>query len=200
MQRWTNPGPPPASATASRSWRCCAAISPTGATCWKSAAAPASTRCISPRALPHLRWQTSDVAANLPRHPPVAGRRGAAEHAGAAGARRQRACAGRALRRGLQRQHAAHHELARGHAVLRGTRPAAGIGRAAGRLRAVQPRRRRSAAPATRPSMRRCAPPTRAAASATSKRSMRWPDAAGLQLLEDGAMPANNRCIVWRKG
>jgi hypothetical protein len=39
--------PNPASRTANRSWRCCASCLPTAAMCWKSAAAPASTRCIS---------------------------------------------------------------------------------------------------------------------------------------------------------
>ncbi|CAA9312417.1 MAG: hypothetical protein AVDCRST_MAG71-767, partial [uncultured Lysobacter sp.] len=44
----TSPSPRPASATANRSSWCCASTSRAAGRCWKSAAAPDSTRCISP--------------------------------------------------------------------------------------------------------------------------------------------------------
>jgi hypothetical protein len=53
--------------------------------------------------------------------------------------------------------------------------------------------------PATPPSTRRCAPTIPHAASATSRPCRRWPRGAGLAFVDDIAMPANNRCLVFEK-
>ena len=67
LARWTtNLSRPPASATAIRSSPCCARISPTARACSKSAAAPASTRCISPRRCRIWSGRRPIVAENLP--------------------------------------------------------------------------------------------------------------------------------------
>ena len=75
----------------------------------------------------------------------------------------------------------------------------AGRRRDAGGVRAVQLRRRLHQR--QQPRVRRLAARARSAfaASAISRRCDALARAIGLQLVEDIAMPANNRCLVWRR-
>jgi hypothetical protein len=148
--------------------------------------------------MPHLVWQCSDVAAKLPGvhlwldeaalpnlPPPLALDVNQGLPAGA-------------LRRGLYRQHAAHHGLGRGAAPVH--RPGLAVARArpVQRLRAFQHRRALTSEGNARSDAElRLADPRRGI------RDLKAVDAlardAGLRMLSDDPMPANNLCVTWQR-
>ena len=174
--------------------------------CLRSAAAPASTRCISPRRMPWLPWQCSDRAEHLP------GIRAWLDEAALPNTpapiearRRPWFLADRDLRCRVHRQHLAHHGMGRSRGVV--SRP----GREAGvRADAAASFTLAVYGPFnyggefTSDSNREFDVSLKARDPRMGIRDVEAVDALartiGLQLIDDIAMPANNRCRVWRRG
>ena len=165
----------PANATRGRSSPSWSASSPPAARCWRSAAAPASMPCTSPRTCRGLYWQPSEVPALLPaagRAHPHRGRRQPA-HTGCAG-RARAAMARRGDRCGI---HAPTRCTSCPGQRSRTSSAASGrLSGPAGCCVCTGPSATGASTPATATptSTRGCGGAIRTAASATSRRSMHW--------------------------
>ena len=194
--------PKPASATRTRSSRCCARSSRRPARCSRSAAAPASTRVHFAAHLPQLVWQPSEVAgaARAARRAHQARRPAPTCAAPLALDVRAHALAGARGRRGVQRQYAAHHVVGGGRQLLPRRRRGAGAREACcastarsaigGRYTSASNARVRRVAAGARPGERH-------ARFRGARRAGARPGAASSRA--DHAMPANNRTLLWRR-
>ena len=170
--------------------------------CSKSARARASTPCTSRGNLPQLSWQPTDQAEHLAALTARVGVEGPCnllpplelDVADSALALRRRLG-----RRGLQREHAAHHGLAARAGVLPRRRARAASRGPADRLRALPLFGASTPRTATTRSTTRCAAAIPRAASAISSPSTRSRAPRVSRLVDDVAMPANNQTLVWRK-
>ena len=143
----------------------------------------------------------------VPAHPaPAAAAATPRQPAGAAGARRPRSSlAGRGDRRGIHRQHPAHHGLGRrAGAVSRhrhsSRRPPSRVRGAPCACCACTDLSVTAAvirATATSPSIAFCSIAIHSAAFGISRRSTPWLGPQGLNLQADHALPANNQLLVW---